>query len=116
MGSSIQDYAKKINSKTTLFDCVSLLITTIFLLSFTIFLYYRQKALSIPVTYVTGGEIVENNEIAGETLPFASISGKTYTFSWCMGANRVAVKNRIYFANEDEAIRSGRRLSKLCTK
>lgn len=116
MGSSIQDYAKKINSKITLFDCVSLLVTTIFLLFFVLFLYYRQKALRIPVTYTVGESETKSSVRYSNSSPFASISGKTYTFEWCMGSARVSAKNRIYFVNEEGAIKSGRRLSKLCTK
>ena len=116
MGSSIQDYAKKINSKITFIDCVSLLITTIFLLFLAIFLYYQQNILTIPVTYSVGSVTTITQDTVSDKRPFASISGKTYTFSWCMGADRVSSKNRVYFSNEEEALASGRRISKLCTK
>lgn len=50
------------------------------------------------------------------SLPFASKQGKTYTFSWCQGAERIREKNKIFFDNEEAAQQSGRRLSKLCEK
>ncbi len=51
-----------------------------------------------------------------ESRPFASINGKTYTFSWCNGASVISPKNIIYFNTEKEAQNSGRTLSKLCKK
>jgi hypothetical protein len=115
MGSSIQDYAKKINSKLTIFDCISLLITTVFLLCFLVYLYIEQKASNIPVSYILGKD--EKVAASGaESKPFGSKSGKTYTFSWCMGNTRILEKNKVYFVNEAEAQHGGRTLSKLCTK
>jgi hypothetical protein len=116
MGSSIQDYVKKINSSLTLLDCVSLLVTSIFLTSFLCFLYIQQREVSIPVSYESR-KLEEGVSFSqGETRPFASILGKTYTFSWCMGSNRISLKNVVYFSSEEEALHSGRMLSKLCKK
>ncbi len=115
MGSSIQDYAKKINSRLTIFDCVSLLVTAVFLLFFTFFLYKERQSNDIPVSYIVSNQIEQTSEEGLNSRPFASKTGETYTFSWCGGSSRITVKNRIYFVNEAEAIESGRRLSKLCT-
>ena len=115
MGSSIQDYAKKINSRLTIFDCVSLLVTTVFLLCFLAYLYLEQKANDVPVSYIVGNEEIVSLSGAG-SKPFGSKNGKTYTFSWCSGSARISVKNKIYFTNEAEAKNSGRTLSKLCIK
>jgi hypothetical protein len=117
MGFSIQDYAKKINSRVSLLDCVSISVTTVFLLIFLGFLSIQQKNESIPVSYEVGKENFSSLVSATEDpRPFASRLGKTYTFSWCGGANRITIKNKIYFSDEDEAIQSGRTLSKLCQK
>ncbi len=116
MGSSIQDYAKKINSKLSFLDCVSIFVTTLFILSFSVFLYNDKKNNTIPVSYIVGEEKYSSAVSYGETLPFASINGKTYTFSWCSGSGRISAKNRIYFKTEVDAVATGRTLSKLCKK
>ena len=116
MGSSIQDYAKKINSRLSFFDCMSILITTVFILLFSVFLYNEKKNNDIPVSYIVNEEGLNSIVMHDEVLPFASINGKTYTFSWCSGSSRISAKNRIYFKNEAEALATGRSLSKLCKK
>jgi hypothetical protein len=115
MGSSIQDYAQKINSRLTFFDCISLLVTMVFLISLLLYLYLAKKEGGIPVSYNVANDtngILQSND----ARPFGSVSGKTYTFSWCMGSNRISPKNLVYFLSEEDAIRSGRTLSKLCNK
>lgn len=115
MGSSIQDYAKKINSKLSFWDILSIFVTTLALSVFAIFLYIKKGRENIPVSYISNSE---NNGIIDKTdsRPFASRQGKTYTFSWCGGSNNISEKNKIYFENEDIAKSSGRALSKLCQK
>ena len=49
-----------------------------------------------------------------DTQIFASINGKTYTFSWCSGADKIKESNKIFFKSEEDAIATGRILSKLC--
>ena len=114
MGYSIQEYLKKINSRLTLLDCVSFLITVIFLVIFAMYLYTEKTKANIPVSYI---KVDDKNikTVNTEARPFASVNGETYTFSWCQGANVITDKNKIYFPTETEAIVSGRKLSKLCS-
>ncbi len=119
MGSSIQDYLKKINSRLSLLNCVSLFVTTLFLLLFITFLYIKTKKVGSSVEYIENkDEIVDINRINNnsDSHPFASINGKTYTYSWCQGASMISEKNKIYFNTEIDAQNSGRALSKLCKK
>lgn len=116
MGFSIQDYLKKINRSLTWLDCLSLLISTLFLLLLLAFLYMRQKEGFMPVSYEVAVQGESPSFLKEETRPFASISGKTYTFSWCSGSGRITEKNKIYFTSETQAIASGRTLSKLCQR
>lgn len=115
MGFSIQDYLKKINSRITALNCISLLVTTLFLLAFLGFLVFERKQTDIPVSYrvATSTESVTSSSTS---LPFSSKNGKTYTFLWCQGAQMILVKNRIYYATKEEAERNGKVLSKLCQK
>lgn len=117
MGSSIQDYLKKINSRLSFFDCISFLVVTIFLGSFSLFLYKEKEKDSIPLIYITNNkeDFSESRDIT-YSRPFGSISGLTYTFSWCQGAGRISLKNKIYFSTKEEAEAKGRKLSKLCKK
>jgi hypothetical protein len=122
MGLSIQDYLKKINSSLSAADCISLLITMLFLGSFLIYLKMEHAKTSIPLSYTVGTstDSIAHGEgrpsDSQDSRPFGSSKGKTYTFSWCQGANRILVKNRVYFGSEEEAKQSGRTLSKLCSK
>ena len=50
MGSSIQDYAKKINSRLSFWDILSVFVTTLVLAIFAIFLYVKKENENIPVT------------------------------------------------------------------
>jgi hypothetical protein len=112
MGSSIQEYLKKINSRLSFVDCLSLAITAICIALFACFLVLKEKRESLPVTYISGGKQEETQDIR----PFASKNGITYTFSWCQGAGMIKPSNRVYFSNEEEAKRTGRVLSKFCLR
>lgn len=115
MGYSIQENLKKINSLLSKTDCISLFITAVILVLLSSFLYIKKETNNIPITYTKySGEISTIKAI--NTKPFASINGKTYTFSWCGGSNSISEKNIIYFENEEYAKESGRVLSKLCQK
>ncbi|MFA5131927.1 MAG: hypothetical protein WC444_01215 [Candidatus Paceibacterota bacterium] len=112
---SIQDYAKRINSSLPRANVFSLLITALFLLCFTVFLYIKRGADDIPVSYIPNNSpSTDQKEV--DSRPFASKNGKTYTFSWCSGSTNISLKNKIYFVDEATAQASGRTLSKLCTK
>ncbi len=112
---SIQDYLKRINSRLTKLNILSISITTILILGFTVYLYDYQIKSKIPVSYLRSN-INQEKISATDSRPFASIKGTTYTFSWCQGSNIITAKNRMYFNNQEEAQKSGRILSKLCQK
>jgi hypothetical protein len=61
---------------------------------------------------------ITNHDLVSQTnsKPFGSKHGKTFTFSWCSGSDRILIKNKIYFSSSEEALASGRSLSKLCKK
>lgn len=112
---SIQEYLKKINSKIAKSDYISLLITAVFLAFFSFYINYQKNHENIEVSYISDNS---NTSIVNTSnqQPFASINGKTYTFSWCNGADRIIEKNKIYFKTEEDAKNSGRTLSKLCQR
>lgn len=112
---SIQEYLKKINSRLSYLDCVSIGITMIILATFVIYIKNTEKNMKKPLLYIENKDIA-NQERASKTGIFGSVYGKTYTFSWCQGASRILEKNKIYFTSQEEAARSGRSLSKLCSK
>lgn len=115
MSSIIQEYLKKINSRLHLFDLVIISVVTITFFGFSIFIYYENNIHKKDLKYLENiGEISAN--LSENQKIFASKNGATYTFSWCSAADRIKEENRIYFNNEEEAITSGRRLSKLCGK
>jgi hypothetical protein len=118
MLSSIQDYARNINSRLSWVDVASVLILTIFLAFLALFLYFKKERGSALPTYIASNGQGEG-EVRGtfsDARPFASIHGKTYTFSWCNGSSNISAKNKIYFTNEEGAQATGRTLSKLCQK
>lgn len=113
MAFSIQQHVAKINSRISGMDAVSLAISALIVLIFALFLVSRQEG------QVRGAAYYENEDetIEGEDLrPFASRNGPTYTYAWCQGADQIKKENIVYFANAEEAERSGRTLSKLCQR
>ena len=118
MGLSIQEYCKKINRELTFVDIGSIFLTLIFLALLVIVINTKRGATISPVIYKEADR-VDSQELSqnGDTgKPFASKSGKTYTFEWCQGSSRISSKNKIYFSSLAEAEASGRTLSKLCKK
>ena len=115
MGFSIQDYIKKINRAITGEILISLMVTTVFLVIVASYVYFCTSKNDEPLSYTsfTIEEVMPKKETS---LPFGSVTGKTYTFSWCQGALKIASKNKVYFKNEVEAKASGRTLSKLCSR
>ena len=110
---SIQEYLKIINSKITKPDYLSLLVTTVFIAFFSFYLYFQKNHENTEVSYISNASKTATSNQLNQN-PFASINGKTYTFSWCSGSDRILSKNRIYFKNEEDAKNSGRTLSKMC--
>ncbi len=122
MGYSIQEYLKKINSNLSSVAILSLFVTTTILALLFVYLNHKEDKSNIGVNYVIGTELASpllDKDASAKEMdprPFGSSKGKTYTFTWCQGASRIASKNKIYFGSEEEARLVGRTLSKLCTK
>jgi hypothetical protein len=118
MGNSIQDYLRKINSRLTISDCVSIAITALCSGVFALYIYHLDKSSMKTVMYTEGNinEVIYSSSASNKnpSTIFGSLHGSTYTFTWCQGASHIAVKNRIYFSDENSAKSSGRTLSKLC--
>lgn len=113
--SSIQDYCKKINSRITYFDIVSIAVVLLGIAFLVTYFHNEEQKNYKDIIYQEGAQQVsglsEDNK-----LPFGSKSGTTYTFSWCQGSARIKEKNKIFFSSEEAAQREGRTLSKLCKK
>lgn len=109
----IQERLKKINSQISAEILASFSVTLIILIIFSVYIYKNEKGL--PISY-TEQATNTNNHTNNTSKIFASKNGKTYTFSWCQGSNKIKEENKIYFKNEQEALNSGRVLSKLCIK
>ena len=118
---SIQDYCRKINSRLTGFDILSLFVTVFFILALVLVIQYQRLGKIEKVVYKEA-EIGSNTSLVTEDVmhtdgrPFGSNKGKTYTFSWCSGSKNISAKNKIYFSSQADAEKSGRTLSKLCRK
>ncbi|MEN9551720.1 MAG: hypothetical protein RI935_97 [Candidatus Parcubacteria bacterium] len=110
---SIQDIVRNINRRIILFDIVTLLLLFLLLLVFLIVVKNRNNKENKPITFLYKQEEIKSSQ-SSPSLIFGSKGGETYTYTWCQGASRTKVSNRVYFSNENEAIQSGRRLSKLC--
>ncbi len=111
---SIQEIVKKINSKLSYTDCLSMLCTALFLVFFTFYIHIKNESLQKPVIYRVFSGTPE--VISKETRPFGSKNGTTYTFSWCQNSGQTKEINKVYFKNTNEAEKAGRILSKLCQK
>jgi hypothetical protein len=114
MGHSIQDYLKKINSRLSLLDAISVAVTAIFLVAASISFSWISREKQQPALYLRAGISAEAPE--ADIRPFGSRNGTTYTFSWCQGGERIQPENKIYYLTKEEAEMAGRRLSKLCAK
>ena len=111
---SIQEIIKKINSKLSYLDCLSILCTALFLVFLTFYLQIKSESLQKPVIYRAFSGPAET--APKDTQPFGSKSGTTYTFSWCQNAGQTKEVNKVYFKSSQEAEKAGRTLSKLCQK
>ncbi len=52
MGTSIQDYLKKINSRVTIIDILSILLSTLILIGFLFYIQDKTSNFKIPVSYI----------------------------------------------------------------
>ncbi len=111
---SIQEIIKKINSRLSYLDCLSILCTALFLVFLTFYLHIKSESLQKPVIYRVFSGATETD--SKDTKPFGSKNGTTYTFSWCQNAGQTKEVNKVYFKSAQEAERAGRTLSKLCQK
>ena len=122
IASSIQEYGKKINSRITGLDILSLLVTMLSLGVLYGVILHSKELYATKVIYTEGSGIISShnsgvsNGSQHDARPFGSKKGTTYTFSWCTRSGAIRDINKIYFVNEEEAKRSGRTLSKLCKK
>jgi hypothetical protein len=117
IGSSIQEYCKKINSRLTVIDVA--------VLTFTAHITYKESQTRQKVTYKESlsedslsnyGNKLNSVSFVQDARPFGSKKGKTYTFSWCNGSKSTSLKNKVYFVSSKDAESSGRTLSKLCKR
>ena len=111
---SIQEIIKKINSRLSYLDCLSILSTTLFLVFLAFYLQIKSESLQKPVIYRAFSGPVETS--SKDTKPFGSKNGTTYTFSWCQNSGQTKEMNKVYFKSAQEAEKAGRTLSKLCQK
>ncbi len=109
----IQENIKKINRQITFTDMVPFCVTLILIICFSFYINKENTGTMMDITYKENN--VEKTTIDHSTI-FASINGTTYTYSWCQGANKIKEGNKIFFIDDQSAINSGRRLSKLCEK
>lgn len=116
MGYSIQEILKKINSSLSVYTCLSLLVTTVFLMVFTFYIFRSSIKNTQEITYIATKEAPSSENVSLETLPFGSISGTTYTYTWCKNSGAISSNNKIYFKDSQSAEQSGRTLSKHCNK
>ena len=111
---SIQDYARKINSRISIVDCISVLSTILVMLIFLSYITDIKNSSYGPLIYREREDKGLAN-LAEDTRLFGSKKGKTYTYAWCGGSSVIRQSNKIYFKNESQATKLGRTLSKLCT-
>ena len=115
IASSIQEYCKKINSRLTYFDIISISLIVSGIIFLSLYFQYSERKKYTDVIYQEGKNLgLDVQKDRG--LPFGSKTGKTYTFFWCQGSSRIKETNKIIFSNEEEASKAGRTLSKLCQK
>lgn len=111
---SIQDIAKNINSKISGIDIIALFLVLLVLVGLYAHITLLKKRMEKPITYKENKSTYQDTE--KKTVVLGSTSGTTYTYAWCSDALRIKEENKIFFVNEEEAQRAGRRLSKRCTK
>jgi len=106
---------------------VVLLIVTMSVSAFCLGILYEQEkyvpeiifSQSItPLVQITpqSAQIAVAQAVKSNGRIMASKNGKRYYFSWCTGAEKIAVKNRIYFTTEAEAQSRGLTVAKGCTQ
>ena len=116
MRENITDFLGKINSRVgsnlSTTEVISLSVTIIIISISLICITIGDIAFRQPIS------IIESREVLGalNSSIVASKNGSTYFFSWCSGVERIKAENLITFLSEDQAKKSGRRLSKTCER
>jgi hypothetical protein len=117
---SIQDFLRKINSRILFYihpaEALFFSALALFFLIFIITLSFITKEDRHVFIYTEGKEEEASAQGKGSASfgYFGAKSGKVYYTSFCKAGSRVKEVNRVYFAKKEEAIGSGRTLSKLC--
>jgi len=112
-------------SRTDIF--ILILIITTSITSFCLGILYEQEKHApeiifsqslTPLVQITpqSAQIAVAQAVKTDGRIMASKNGKRYYFSWCTGAEKIAVKNRIYFTTEAEAQSRGLTIAKGCTQ
>lgn len=131
MNTIIRRFVENINrikyfvSRTDIF--ILILIVTASITSFCLGILYEQEknvpeiifSQSLaPLIQITpqSAQIAVAQAVKSNGRIMASKNGKRYYFSWCTGAEKIAVKNRIYFTTEAEAQSRGLTIAKGCTQ
>lgn len=113
VGSSIQEYCKKINSAISKYDIYGLTFVVAVLLVLYVYILTHEvnKKKEVTFSHLEASSSLENTT---RNAPFGSKNGKTFTYAWCKGSTRIKEANKVYFGSKEQAEKSGRSLSKLC--
>jgi hypothetical protein len=112
MDTSIQEKLQKINSSIQIGDILALFLLLIPLAGLLLYQSF-ENGDSKDIVYRESATVPQVRS-GTDTRPFGSVHGTTYTFSWCKGSQNILTKNRIYFANDEDARNHGRTISKMC--
>lgn len=69
----------------------------------------NQSIFDAQTREIIQAKLPNNSSLAStnQGMFVGSISGKTYHLPWCSGAKRIRDKNKIWFANKEEAVARG---------
>lgn len=129
MGSIIRRFVENSNrfknflQQKDVFIVIALFLITIASFAFGI-MYEREKMVTMPtittipmtLTAITPqtASVATRSTATLDGKIVVSKNGSKYYFAWCSGATRIALKNRIFFANEAEAMSRGYTKAKGC--
>jgi len=110
---SITETLKKINIELTFADMISIMFTFIILSSFFIFKIIKSPNFtsSKTLSYIQSNNILSESSISKHYI-YASSKGKKYYYYNCKA--NIKESNKIYFENDEAAIKAGYTLSKTC--
>lgn len=115
---SIQEKAKIINSNIPKTILWSIMIISIVISSFLLYITYLDVKSQPEIQYIknTTAPVMNYNEKLSANTIVASRNGTKYYYSWCKGVEKIKKENLITYVNEEEAKASGKELSVNCTK